>query len=262
MNPLVDVHAHLDHKQYTTDLDDVIKRSIDKGLKLIIANGVNPPSNRQVLQITKKYEIVKAALGLYPIDALNCEGESSGFSRTTTPVNVEEELEFIKSQKDNIVALGEVGLDYYWVKDKQKEMINVFNKIISLSQKIKKPMIVHSRKAELDTIETLESASAKNVIMHCFSGKKKYNKRIIDNGWYFTIPTNVERALHFHSIINEAPITKLLTETDAPYLCPIKDQRNEPWQVQTTIKKIAELKGLDEKEVSLNIYNNTQKLFL
>ena len=137
-----------------------------------------------------------------------------------------------------------------------------FKKLIQISIDKDIPIIVHSRKAELDTIEVLEEMKAKKVVMHCYSGKKKYVQRMVDNGWYFSIPTNVERAMHFHSIINIAPLNKLFTETDAPFLAPIKEEVNDSSNVIVVIKKIAELKNLDEEEVANNIFLNYQKLFL
>ena len=122
-------------------------------------------------------------------------------------------------------------------------------------------MLVHSRKAEKEVIEILEELNAKKVLMHCFSGKLKLAERIEKNGWYFSIPPVIVHSTHFQEMIKRVSITKLLTETDAPYLGPDKEQRNEPKNVIFVIRKIAEIKGMDEKEVENSIYMNYQHLF-
>jgi len=172
------------------------------------------------------------------------------------------EIEFIRANKDKIIALGEVGLDNHWVKDRLKEQQDVFFKFIELAEKIKKPIIVHTRDAEVEAIETIESSKIKKVVMHCFGGNKKLIKHCADNGWSFSIPPSVVRSSHFQYIVDNVNINQLFTETDAPYLAPTKDQRNEPAFVVQAVKKIAEIKGFEEKEVENNIWLNYQKLFL
>ena len=133
--------------------------------------------------------------------------------------------------------------------------------MIKLAEELKKPIVVHSRKAELKCIEMLESSKNKKIIMHCFSGKKSLIKRIEDNGWFLTIPTIVVRGFQFQDIAKNVPITQLFCETDSPYLSPYKEQMNEPAFVIESYNKIAELKNMDVNEVINNIYMNWQRLF-
>jgi TatD DNase family protein len=256
---LVDVHAHLSYKGLIENIDDVIKTSVDAGVKVIITQGTEPDSNRSSLKLSNKFSIVKPALGFYPTHI----AEYSDFE-------LEKELQFIR--KHNCLAIGEVGLDYYLGRNNEyadslteqvkKRMKFYFKKLIQISIDKDVPIIVHSRKAELDTIEILEEMNAKKVIMHCFSGKKKYIQRILDNGWYFSIPCNLVRAKHFQHIVKVTPLNKLFTETDAPYLAPVRGDLNVPSNVHFTVKKIAEIKGLDVDEVANNIFMNYQRLFL
>lgn len=261
---LVDCHAHLDHERFSKDLDSVVQRSREKGVKAIITSGVNSATNRKVLEISEKYsDIVKASFGMYPIDALNVELENgSGFVRDVAPIDVDFELSWISKNKDKCVAVGEVGLDYHWVKDKNKEQKQVFEKVISLCEKIKKPIIVHSRKAEFDAVDMLESSRLKNVVMHCFMGKKSLVKRISDNGWSFSIPPIIVKLNQFSLMAEMVNMSQLLTETDCPYLSPYPGKRNEPAFVFETVKKIAEVKGMDPVEVSNAIFMNYQRMFL
>lgn len=264
---LVDVHCHLDHDKFKPDLDAVIDRAKKAGLKAIVAAGVNSQSNRIVLELAKKYDIVKASPGMYPIDALGIKiegvAEEAGLPRPPKPFDVDEELEWISKNKNEIVSVGEVGLDYKFVKDEKlrEKMKENFRKIIATVEKIKKPMIVHSRDAELETIEILESSKLKKIVMHCFGGRKSLIKRAADNGWSFSVPAVITRLQHFQTLASMVNISQLLTETDAPWLSPFPMQRNEPANVAETIKKIAEIKGFNVEETADSIFMNYKRMF-
>jgi len=262
---LVDVHTHLDHERFKGDLDKVIFRAKEAGVKAIITSGVNSATNRLILKIAEKYDIVKASFGLYPIDALDKElevGEASGFVRDTEKIDVDSELEWIRKNKDKCVAVGECGLDYHWVSGKENEQKKVFQKVIDLVEKIDKPIIIHSRKAELDAIEMIESSNLKKVVMHCFTAKKSLIRRAAENGWSFSVPPVIVRLQHFQTLVEMVNINQLLTETDAPYLSPFPGERNEPAFVIETIKKIAEIKNMTKEDVENNIYMNYTNVFL
>jgi len=249
---LIDVHAHLDLKEFDSDLDEVIKRAETAGVKAIISNGINYKSNRKTLELSKKYSIIKPALGLYPDDAIKLTEEQ-----------IQDELNFIEKNKDKIIAIGEVGLDYKYCKKKQEQELQkeIFLKIINISKKINKPLIIHSRKAEPDVIDILENSNAKKVILHCFSGKLKLIKKAAELGFYFSVPTNITYSQHFQKLAEIVDINKLLTETDSPYLSPYKNRRNEPSFIIEAIKKIAEIKNTDINETANNIFMNYQKVF-
>jgi len=258
---LVDVHCHLDHPRYDADREDVIARAEAAGVSIIIANGTNPKTNRAVLALAKKHKVVKASLGLYPLDAL-------GYSDDPTlppgpPIDVDAELAFIEKHKDVIVALGEVGLDNHWIKkpvvlEKQKEM---FSKVIDLALKLDKPLIVHSRSAEKDVIDMLEARGARKVLMHCFGGKKSLIERGAKLGFFFSIPPNIVRLDHFRTLVALVPMNQLLTETDGPYLAPVTGERNEPMNVRVSLEHIAKVKGFTVEEVERNVWLNYQRLF-
>ncbi|MBW3017271.1 TatD family hydrolase [Candidatus Woesearchaeota archaeon] len=252
---LVDIHAHLDHSAFKDDLNDVIERAKNV---IIVANGVNPSSNRFALELSKKFKNVKCAMGIYPIEVLQEEAKSGEYPIKIEEFDADEEIEFIRKNKDNIVALGEVGLDYAILKSKAQK--DVFEKIIKLSEQIKKPLIVHSRKAEQDVIDMLESSSNKKIVLHCFCGKKQLVKKANDKGWYFTVPTNVVRSQQMQFIVEATNINNLVTETDAPYLSPFQDKRNEPSFIIEAVKKIAEIKKMDVIEVENVIFKNYMDL--
>ena len=259
---LVDVHAHLDFPEFEKDLPEVLERAEKAGVKHVICQGVHHESNVNVLKLAKKFPVCKAALGIYPLNPKNVKVDDEynfDFDRSSEKA-FEETLEFIKSKKEEIVAIGEVGIDLKFSTD-EKQQVKNFENIIALSEKIKKPLIIHSRKAESLILDILESSSIKEADLHCFSGKKKLVKRAVDLGLTFSIPANVVRSPQFQMNVELIPITQMLTETDAPYLSPEPGRRCEPRDVLGAVKKIAEIKKMDVEEAANNIFMNYQRLF-
>ena len=261
---LVDVHCHLNHEKFNEDRDEVVQKAKDAGVKVIITSGVNVPTNREVLELAKKYDIVKCTLGIYPIDALNIKIDALdevGLTRMTEPFDVDKELKFILSKKDEIMGLGECGMDFKYLKDYEKQQKENFQKCIDCAEKLKKPIVVHTRSAELECVEMLESSKLKKIILHSFGGKKSLIQRAADNGWSFSVPAVIERLQHFETLAKIVNINQLLTETDAPWLSPVKFERNEPANVIYGVKKIAEVKKFNEQETADSIFLNFQRMF-
>lgn len=247
---LVDVHAHLEHKAFEQDLPGVIRRAEETGVKVIISSGINHELNVKTLELAKKFPLIKPALGLYPTDALRLSDEEFKTA-----------LEFIKKHRKDIIAIGEIGMDFQEVKGKEKEQEKRFLELLQLAEGLKLPVIIHSRKAEEKVVEVLESSKIKKVVMHCFSGSMELVKRIEDNGWMFSIPCNVVFSEHFQNVVRQVSISQILTETDAPFLPPVKGERNEPKNVAYTINKISEIKKLDREEVENMVFMNFKKMF-
>ena len=254
---LIDIHAHLDHLQFEKDLDEVIDRARKAGIKKIITNGIDQITNRKTLKLSKKYDIVEPALGIFPPDALPTAPSHHG-DYTKTEFDIDEEIEFIKKSKP--IALGEVGMDLRWGNN-QSAQTELFNKFISLSEKLDVPMIIHSNKAEKQVIDLLESSNVKKAILHCFCGRFTLIKKAADLGYYFSIPANIVNAQHFQKMVETLPLSNLFTETDCPYLSPFRDKRNEPAFIAESIKKIAETKKLTVEDTANNIFMNFQRLF-
>lgn len=242
----IDVHCHID---FMKEISVIIKQAIERKVKIIINNGINIHSNRKTLELSEKYGI-KAALGIYPIDALKL-----------TDKEIYSEIEFIRKNKDRIIAIGEVGIDLQWSKDIEKQKKN-FQKFIDLAKEINKPLIVHAREAEKETIDLLEENKCKKVVMHCFSGNMGLVERIVKNQWMLSIPASVTFNEHFKKIVQETPIENQLCETDSPYLHPIKGKRdNTPENVIESYKKIAEINNLKIEEVERIIEANYKRMF-
>jgi len=231
------------YDRFDADRDEVLKRNSEV---IIIENGTTVENNRQVLTLAEKYPNVKVALGLYPGTIIDMSDE-----------DIEAELAFIKEQ--DIVAVGEVGLDGTY-PDMDKQII-WFKRFVKLAAEKNVPIIIHSRKAEKEVIDLLEEMDAKKVILHCFNGKLKLADRAEKLGFYFSISTTIGHSQHFRELVKRISLSQLFTETDAPFLSPKGYDRNEPQYVIKTVEKIAEIKGMDVKEVENVLFMNYQRLF-
>lgn len=264
---LVDVHAHLFDPQFEKDSGSVMQRAEKAGVARIITNGLDPKTNRTCITLAQKYKSVYAAVGIYPVNVLWNETKHARFPLTLEKFDVDAEVAWMlqegKKEKNKIVAIGEVGLDNFSIKgflDKQKPL---FEQMIGIAEKLKKPIIVHSRNAEAECIEMLQSSSLKpqHVVMHCFGGALKLAMKAADAGFNFSIPVNVVFSSQFQELTKWININQLFTETDAPYLGPVKGERNEPANIAHSIKKIAEIKGFDSTETANAIFMNYQRVF-
>lgn len=262
---LVDVHTHLDHPQFAEDLPAVVARAKAAGVVAMITQGVDHEHNLRLLELAKLDPSIKVAMGLYPLDAMNVkvheDMEAGNDYSRQTKASVEETLNAIERHKDRIIAIGEVGMDLKHSDDVQTQRENL-RKIITLAKRIRKPLIIHSRSAEQEVMDLLEEEQYFRVDMHCFTASRKLLERGVKLGLYFSIPANVVRNAQFQQNVEVIPVSQILTETDAPYLGPRKDERNEPANVREAIVKIAEIKRMDPIECSNQVYMNYQKLFL
>lgn len=244
--PLVDVHCHINFAMEA--IPKVLTRAKEHGVRHIIVAGLSKTTNQEVLTLAKEHELVQASLGLYPTEVLKDE------------VETHQELEFIKKNIHECVALGEVGLDYMTTEDRTTQQ-EAFEKIITLAQKHKKTLVVHTRKAESDALEMLHKSRAQQVVLHCFGGSKKLVRLARDYGFYFSIPSIVHRLKHFEMIVSEVPLSHLLTETDAPYLSPDPARPSEPADVRYAVKRIAQVKNISYEDAAGQIYHNFCTLF-
>lgn len=245
---LIDAHAHSYY-----DEEDIECVKYEDGC-IVIENGIDSITNQKCLDLSKKYPFVKAALGWHPSEAVN----EQGFLKAL------EEIKFIKKNKKNIVAIGEIGLDFYHHKDDPSKhwQNKVFVEYINLASALNLPIIVHARNSVKEVLETLEKSEFKGkVVMHCMEASSKNIQIAIDRGYYFTIPASVGRNEMFQRLVSMVPISKMLTETDAPFQGPVKGKKAKSSDVKYAIKYIAKEQGLDEKEVESIIYMNYNKVF-
>jgi TatD DNase family protein len=246
---LVDTHAHICDPGFDKDRDEVLERARRAGVEAIIAVGENLLDARKNFELAKRYPILKPAAGLYP---------------TYLDLNQADEIaDFIRQESSELVAIGEVGLDYWVVKeDSEKELQKeIFKIFIELSKELDLPLNVHSRSAGRHAIALLLENSAVRVQMHAFDGKAGAALPAIEAGYFFSIPPSVARSRQKQKLVKRLPLSCLLIETDSPVLGPSPNERNEPANAVISIKAIAELKDVVEAEVIAAVSDNTEKLY-
>ncbi|HAN32443.1 MAG TPA: hypothetical protein DCQ06_12680 [Myxococcales bacterium] len=262
----VDVHAHLIHSDFQGEEDAVAVRAAQAGLQWVIVNGLEPQSNRQVLSLCERHEHLLPAVGIYPLDAcahvIDSEAWDNPFD-PPKPFDVDAEIAWIESVADQLIAIGECGLDRYWVKDDRsaQEQERVLRALCQVAIRCDLPLILHTRKAEQRTFEILQQEGVVRADFHCYGGKLKLAKRIAAAGYYLSIPPVVERAESFQRLAQELPLDRLLTETDSPYMGPDRGERNEPSNVPRGVAAIAQARGETLEEVQAAIAANFDRLF-
>lgn len=263
MTGYVDVHAHLTHEAFDPDREQVALRAAAAGLEVVIVNGLEPTSNREVLALCARFPHLKAACGIYPVDAVAHKLDRSAWAHPfepPTPFDVDAEVAWIDAHADRLVAIGECGLDQYWVQDQAEEQERVFRALCRVAVKHDKPVIIHTRKAEARSLEILEAEGVAKADFHCYGGKLKLAQRIADAGYYLSIPPVVVRAESFQRMAQTLPLERLLTETDCPYMGPDRE-RNEPANVPRGVAAMAAARGMPEAELAAAIRENCRRLF-
>lgn len=261
---LFDVHAHLTHPDLLADIDAVVSRAAAAGVTSIVSNGLNPADNAAVLELAQRHPMVKPALGLYPVDAvladMNAAGESYPGQRDVYPTH--EAIAWLRDHVEQAFAVGEIGLDGYWVKEPfwaaQEE---AFRALVRLAMDAGKAIIIHTRKRERRTFEILQELGASRVDWHCFGGRLTLAREIAAHGHYLSIPANVQRSESFTRMLQTLPRDRLLLETDCPYLGPEKDVPSEPAYVAKTAAFAAELWGTDAESAAAQLTSNFEALF-
>ncbi len=260
----VDVHAHIVHPEFEGEEDAVARRAADAGLDYVIVNGLEPTSNRAVLELCARHDNLLPAVGIYPVDAIAHKIDADAWDYDFGPpkaFDVDAEIAWIDSVADQLIAVGECGLDRYWVKDHAEEQERVLRGLCRVAKKHDLPVILHSRKAEARTFEILQEEAVEKADFHCYGGKLKLAKRIAAAGYYLSIPPVVERADSFQQIARSLPIERLLTETDCPYMGPDRGQRNEPANVPRGIAAMAKARGIEAEEMASAVRDNFRTLF-
>ena len=263
----VDVHAHLVHESFPPGEDDAAAtRAAEAGVDRIIVNGLEPISNRAVLALCARHPNLRAALGIYPVDAT-----AHLLARDTwqhpwgppAPFDPDAEIAFIAEQAaaKTIIAIGECGLDAYWDTTHLAEQERVLRRLLEVARATDLPVILHTRKAEERTFAILTEMGITRADFHCFGGKLKLAQRIAEAGYYLSIPPVVARNEAFQKMSAQLPLSQILTETDCPYMGPVANARNEPANVPGAVAVMAKLRGLDTEAMGGAIRANYQRLF-
>ena len=235
---MVDTHFHI-FSEYYDDIDAVIESAINAGVKMLIVNGFDMNSNIEVLKLVKKYDIVYGAIGIQP-------EELDDYT--------EENLSFIRNHinDDKIIAVGEIGLDYHYECDKEKQK-ELFKRQLDIACEFNKPVIIHSRDCIQETYDILSKYPVIG-IMHCFSGSLEMALKFTKLGFLIGVGgiCTFKNASRIIDVIKNVDISYIVLETDCPYLSPepYRGRKNEPANLPVILQKICEIKGLEFKEVA------------
>ena len=262
---LVDVHAHLTHPRLAPDEDAVLARARQAGVSTIISNGLNPGDNERVRALAKRApDLVRPAFGFYPVDTVLMAMEADGveYPREDELYAPEEGVAWVRDHVEEAFAVGEIGLDGYWVPEAYwADQERVFRELVDIAMQADKAIIIHTRKREARTLEVLQEMGCTRVNWHCFGSKVKLARRIAEAGHYLSIPANARKNGAFTRMLETLPRDRVLLETDCPYLGPERGERNEPANVAVTAAYAAELWGCGIDDVQAQVEENFHRLF-
>jgi len=248
--PIVDTHCHLTAAAFAADLDTVLDRARAAGVTTIVCVGETAADNRAVLALARRHgPLVRPALGHYPEhldEAMAAETEA-----------------LLRAHRDEIVAVGEVGIDHWLAKEPEarERQHALFLRFVRLAAELDLPLSVHSRSAGHHAIRLLREAGARRVCLHAFDGKAAYAAEAAAAGFYLSVPPSVLRSEQKQKLVRAVPLDRLLLETDAPVLGPDREARNEPANVLLSAQAIAEGKGVPLETVLEACARNTAALF-
>lgn len=248
---MFDTHAHLADSRFNTDRTYVIENSLREGVSGIICICSDFEELEVFYHLLKKYDFIYGAVGIHPHDA-------------SLQAKLKEKLHQAL-KKDKIIALGEIGLDYYYENSPREAQKESFQYQLTLAKQKNLPVIIHSREAMKDTLKILQQQKIHQGVMHCFSGTQENMQTCLDMGLYISLagPVTFPKALKLQKIAGSVPIERLVVETDSPYLAPqpVRGKRNQPAFLKYVIQKISSLREIPEKTLRQVTSQNAKKLF-
>ena len=247
---LIDTHCHLNDEVFKDNLKEVVARANSKGITKMIVIGYNKKSSFDAVRIANMFDGVYASIGVHPSDVLKEDD------------NLDWLKELAKDKK--VIAIGEIGLDYYWDKSYNDKQIEWFIKQIEIAKELDLPICVHSRDASQDCFDVIKKYGNGKGVIHCYSGSLEMAKEYVKLGYYLGIGGVVTfKNSHLGETIQNIGINHLVSETDAPYLAPVpyRGKINEPAYIYEIVRKISEELNLDVDKVEKKIEENTYKLF-
>ena len=251
---MIDSHCHLDNEPLYNNLDDVIERSKNVGIKKLLTICTTFESFNKIKNLIKKDSIIFGTFGIHPHE---------------TEENIVEKESIIKNVNENekIVGIGETGLDFFYNHSDKSDQISSLEEHIEAAIELDIPLIIHSRNAESETLEIFNKYKDHNlkILMHCFTGSKKFAEKLLDFNAYFSASGIItfKNSIDLQETFKFIPLDKILIETDSPYLAPVpnRGKQNEPSFVKYTAKKLADLKEISELNLIKSTTMNFNKLF-
>ncbi|MBE6918325.1 MAG: TatD family deoxyribonuclease [Ruminococcaceae bacterium] len=250
---LFDTHAHYDDDWFDEDRDALLSSMPERGVGLIVNPGITVETSRMAIAMAEQYPHMYAAVGIHPE---NCHD--------FVPAHIDELRELARHPK--VVAIGEIGLDYYWDTNPPKEFQQeVLRAQMALAQELQLPVIIHDRDAHADTLAIVKEFPEVTGVFHCYSGSVEDARTLVKMGWMlsFNGAATFKNARKAPEVIAEVPLERLMIETDAPYLAPVphRGKRNDSSLVHLVAEKIAQIKGLTAEEVEKATWDNGKRFF-
>lgn len=251
-----DSHSHLNDEKFDEDRNDLIEKIKKENISKFLTCGYNLEGSKKAIEIAKICDSTYATVGISPNDIPQNEEEMW--------TNIEEIKDLAQNKK--VVAIGEIGLDYYWNKENRKMQLDAFKKQIEIANELNLPIVIHTREAVMDTISVLKENPVNNKgVFHCCPLNRELVKEALKLGFYisFSGVVTFKNAKNADEIINMVPLDKILIETDSPYLSPepLRGTRNTPINVKLVAAKVARTKNMPIEEIASITYSNACKLF-
>ncbi len=247
-----DTHAHLDDEAFDGDRGEVLEKIREAGVELVLDPGCDRASSRKAAELAEQNGDIYFAAGIHP-------GELDDY----TPEAIEEIAELCARPK--CVAVGEIGLDYYWDDSRKDDQIRLFRRQLDLARSLDLPVIVHDREAHGDCLDVIRQHSGMRGVFHCFSGSAEMAEELLRQGWYlgFDGPVTYRNAKKVLEVLRICPTDRILIETDSPYLPPVpmRGKRNDPGNLPYICSRIAEIKGIEPETVAEISSKNGRELF-
>lgn len=255
---LFDNHSHLNDEKFDEDRDEIIREIINTDTKNFITAGYSLEGSKKAVEISNKYDFMYATCGISPNDIPQNEEELWKM--------LDEIKNLIKNNNKKVVAVGEIGLDYYWNTDNKELQTKAFIEQIKLANELDLPIVIHTRDAIMDTLEILKENPVKNKgVFHCCPQNRELIKEGLKLGFYisFAGPITFKSSKNADEMINLVPNDRILIETDSPYLAPepVRGTRNTPINVKYVAQKIADAKGMTLEQIADITYENARKIF-
>lgn len=254
MEKIFDTHAHYDDEAFDPDRDELLRGLPENGIEKVVNVGASLASCRRTLELMNRYEHVYGALGVHPSETAELDEEALAWLRQ-------------QCQVEKCLAVGEIGLDYYWDEPDREVQKKWFVRQLGLARELKKPVIIHSRDAAKDTVDLMKAERASEIggVVHCYSYTTETAKQFLDMGFYFGIGgvLTFQNARKLKEAAAYLPLDCIVLETDCPYLAPVpnRGKRNSSLYIPYVVTALAKLKGVEEDTVRQAAWENAHRLY-
>ena len=245
---IFETHAHMDFPQFNKDRDNILEKCFDSGVEYLLNIGVDKRSCEASIELSEKYDRIFAAVGFHPHDAKDFD----------------EDFVARLAKHKKVVAIGEIGLDFFRNLSPVEVQKDVFQKQVEIALELNLPVIVHDRNAHDECFDILQKYKPPKVVFHCFSGDEIFAEKLLNKGWFISFTGSITfKNSSMENVVRMIPKDKFFIETDSPYLSPVplRGKRNSPLNLRYIIEKIAEIKRITPKQVAEISFNNAVRFF-